>query len=114
VSVVGDSRVSGCPTAGLDHTSKVITITPLDASMTSSSRAIKDSTRTRPAFDIAYDKLVVAVGAENNTFGTPGVYEHAHFLKEVPYSSQFSIYTLGSTIYNMLFHFISNLQQKPA
>ncbi len=67
----------------LDHTNKVLTVTPVAQSMTSSSRAIKDSTRTRPAFDMAYDKLVVAVGAENNTFGTPGVYEHAHFLKEI-------------------------------
>ena len=68
---------------GLDHTKKTISVTPLDEKMTSSSRAIKDSTRTRPAFEIGYDKLVVAVGAENNTFGTPGVYEHAHFLKEI-------------------------------
>ncbi len=30
-----------------------------------------------------YDKLVVAIGSENNTFNTPGVEEHAHFLKEV-------------------------------
>jgi hypothetical protein len=26
---------------------------------------------------------VVSVGAENNTFGTPGVEAHAHFLKEI-------------------------------
>jgi len=31
-----------------------------------------------------YDILVVAIGSENNTFNTPGVQEHAHFLKEVP------------------------------
>ena len=68
--------------AGLDHLQKIVSVTPSDK-MTSSSRAIKDSTRTRPSFEIAYDKLIVAVGAENNTFGTPGVYEHAHFLKEI-------------------------------
>jgi NADH dehydrogenase FAD-containing subunit len=34
-------------------------------------------------FDLAYDRLVVSVGAQCNTFGTPGVVEHAHFLKEV-------------------------------
>ena len=68
--------------AGLDHLHKIVSVTPSDK-MTSSSRAIKDSTRTRPSFEIAYDKLIVAVGAENNTFGTPGVYEHAHFLKEI-------------------------------
>ncbi|KAI8871382.1 FAD/NAD(P)-binding domain-containing protein [Ramicandelaber brevisporus] len=32
---------------------------------------------------IPYDYLVVAVGAENNTFGIPGVQEHACFLKEI-------------------------------
>jgi len=39
--------------------------------------------RTRPQFDMAYDVLVVAIGSENNTFNTPGVEEHAHFLKEL-------------------------------
>lgn len=33
-------------------------------------------------FEVKYDKLVIAVGAANNTFGIPGVEEHAHFLKE--------------------------------
>eukprot|EP00698_Gefionella_okellyi_P008387 TRINITY_DN2080_c0_g1_i2.p1 TRINITY_DN2080_c0_g1~~TRINITY_DN2080_c0_g1_i2.p1 ORF type:complete len:440 (-),score=83.05 TRINITY_DN2080_c0_g1_i2:23-1342(-) len=33
-------------------------------------------------FKLKYDKLVVAVGSVNNTFGTPGVYENCHFLKE--------------------------------
>ncbi|KAJ1967961.1 NADH:ubiquinone oxidoreductase [Dispira parvispora] len=32
---------------------------------------------------ISYDFLVVAVGAENNTFGIKGVTEHACFLKEI-------------------------------
>ncbi len=32
---------------------------------------------------IPYDYLVVAVGAENNTFGIPGVYDYACFLKEI-------------------------------
>ena len=35
-------------------------------------------------FDLSYDYLVVGVGAQPNTFGTPGVYEHASFLKEIP------------------------------
>ena len=34
-------------------------------------------------FEVHYDKLVVAVGAVSNTFGIPGVEEHAHFLKEI-------------------------------
>jgi len=35
------------------------------------------------AFRLEYDKLVVAVGATSNTFNTPGVKEHALFLKEL-------------------------------
>lgn len=34
-------------------------------------------------FSVDYDKLVVAVGAQNRTFDIPGVRKHAHFLKEV-------------------------------
>jgi NADH:ubiquinone reductase (non-electrogenic) len=34
-------------------------------------------------FAIAYDILVIAVGAVSNTFGVPGVAEHAMFLKEL-------------------------------
>jgi NADH dehydrogenase FAD-containing subunit len=35
------------------------------------------------AFELPYDRLVVACGAVANTFGIPGVREHAMFLKEV-------------------------------
>ncbi len=34
-------------------------------------------------YDLCYDVLVVAVGAQSNTYGVPGVESHAHFLKEV-------------------------------
>ena len=34
--------------------------------------------------DLKYDYLVVGVGAQPTTFGIPGVYEHASFLKEIP------------------------------
>lgn len=34
-------------------------------------------------FQLWYDILVIAVGAESNTFGIPGVAEHALFLKEL-------------------------------
>jgi NADH dehydrogenase FAD-containing subunit len=34
-------------------------------------------------FNLKYDKLVIAVGAYSQTFGTPGVKEHAYFLKDV-------------------------------
>ncbi|KAG2361041.1 NDE1, mitochondrial external NADH dehydrogenase [Suillus spraguei] len=35
------------------------------------------------AFNLRYDKLVIAVGAYSQTFNVPGVKEHAHFLKDV-------------------------------
>ncbi|KAL9244555.1 hypothetical protein vseg_018324 [Gypsophila vaccaria] len=34
-------------------------------------------------FSLDYDYLIIAVGAQVNTFNTPGVEEHCHFLKEV-------------------------------
>ena len=34
-------------------------------------------------WDLTYDLLVIAVGADTNTFGTPGVNEHCHFLKQI-------------------------------
>ncbi|KAB5530166.1 hypothetical protein DKX38_020247 [Salix brachista] len=34
-------------------------------------------------FTVDYDVLILAMGARVNTFNTPGVEEHAHFLKEV-------------------------------
>ncbi len=35
----------------------------------------------RKSFTVAYDKLVIGVGSLPNTFGVPGVLEHAFFLK---------------------------------
>jgi len=37
----------------------------------------------REEFPVEYDILVIAVGAESNTFGIEGVREHAFFLKEL-------------------------------
>lgn len=34
-------------------------------------------------FELKYDKLVVSVGCYSQTFNTPGVKEHAFFLKDV-------------------------------
>jgi NADH dehydrogenase len=34
-------------------------------------------------FTLGYDKLVIAVGANSNTFGIPGVGEYALFLKDI-------------------------------
>lgn len=39
--------------------------------------------RSGAVFKLAYDKLVLAVGSETNTFGIPGVTKYASFLKEV-------------------------------
>ncbi|CAG8609016.1 8266_t:CDS:10, partial [Ambispora leptoticha] len=39
--------------------------------------------KKRDKFSIPYDTLVIAVGANSNTFGIPGVGEHALFLKDV-------------------------------
>ena len=39
--------------------------------------------QSREFFDLEYDRLVIAVGAVNNTFGIPGVEENALFLKEL-------------------------------
>eukprot|EP00584_Thalassiosira_punctigera_P024347 CAMPEP_0172574364 /NCGR_PEP_ID=MMETSP1067-20121228/136663_1 /TAXON_ID=265564 ORGANISM="Thalassiosira punctigera, Strain Tpunct2005C2" /NCGR_SAMPLE_ID=MMETSP1067 /ASSEMBLY_ACC=CAM_ASM_000444 /LENGTH=593 /DNA_ID=CAMNT_0013366989 /DNA_START=59 /DNA_END=1841 /DNA_ORIENTATION=+ len=38
--------------------------------------------------ELSYDKLVVAVGSQANTFGIPGVQEHALFLKEAEDSAK--------------------------
>jgi NADH dehydrogenase len=35
------------------------------------------------AYDITYDKLVIATGCRSASFNTPGVLEHARFLKDV-------------------------------
>ena len=34
-------------------------------------------------FDVKFDRLVVTVGAQTNTFGIPGVREHCNFLKQI-------------------------------
>ncbi|KAL9288404.1 External alternative NAD(P)H-ubiquinone oxidoreductase B1 [Arabidopsis thaliana] len=43
----------------------------------------KDDPEASQEFSLGYDYLIVAVGAQVNTFGTPGVIENCHFLKEV-------------------------------
>lgn len=39
-------------------------------------------------FDISYDKLIIALGAEASTFGIQGVKEHAIFLREVHHAQE--------------------------
>jgi NADH:quinone reductase (non-electrogenic) len=41
-----------------------------------------ESARDSSAFTVRYDRLVIAVGAAVNTYGIPGVEEHAYLLKE--------------------------------
>ncbi|XP_013598042.1 PREDICTED: external alternative NAD(P)H-ubiquinone oxidoreductase B1, mitochondrial [Brassica oleracea var. oleracea] len=43
----------------------------------------KDDPEASQEFSLEYDYLIIAVGAQVNTFGTPGVLENCHFLKEV-------------------------------
>ncbi|KAF2769842.1 FAD/NAD(P)-binding domain-containing protein [Teratosphaeria nubilosa] len=45
-------------------------------------RALKQKEKGK-VFGMKYDKLIVAVGCYAQTFGTPGVKEHAYFLKDV-------------------------------
>ncbi|EFJ21092.1 hypothetical protein SELMODRAFT_107483, partial [Selaginella moellendorffii] len=58
----------------IDHVTK--TVTCVDCAETKPSRPHVE-------FKIDYDYLVIAVGCQTNTFGTPGVAENCHFLKEV-------------------------------
>ncbi|KAK0113215.1 NADH:ubiquinone oxidoreductase [Cadophora gregata] len=56
----------------IDHERKVVYIDDNSEIKGSSSKT-----------EVAYDMLVVSVGAENATFGIPGVREHSCFLKEI-------------------------------
>ncbi|KAL6867044.1 FAD/NAD(P)-binding domain-containing protein [Trichoderma novae-zelandiae] len=49
----------------------------------SSTSSTTNRAKKGEAFDVEYDKLVIAVGAYSQTFGIPGVREHAHFLRDV-------------------------------
>ncbi|KXJ94472.1 hypothetical protein Micbo1qcDRAFT_132514 [Microdochium bolleyi] len=57
----------------IDAENKVITITD--------NSEVQGATATT---QVPYDMLVIGVGAENATFGIPGVREHSCFLKEIP------------------------------
>ncbi|SJM82169.1 probable External NADH-ubiquinone oxidoreductase 1, mitochondrial [Zygosaccharomyces bailii] len=46
--------------------------------------------------DLKYDILVDGVGAQPTTFGTPGVYENASFLKEISDAQQIRIKIMGA------------------
>jgi NADH:ubiquinone reductase (non-electrogenic) len=55
-------------------------------SQTVTCRDISDMHTSNDSFDVPYDYLVIGVGAEPATFGTPGVKEHAVFLKQIEHS----------------------------
>lgn len=49
--------------------------------MVSCKSNIKKNLVGNSEFSLEYDYLVISVGAQVNTFGTPGVMENCHFLK---------------------------------
>lgn len=59
---------------------------PLQGVALASERGVGDLGRKKEkgeVFDMAWDRLIVAVGCYSQTFGTKGVKEHAYFLKDV-------------------------------
>jgi NADH:ubiquinone reductase (non-electrogenic) len=66
----------------VDPVNKTLTITGISRN----TELTKDSSELKGDIDttqIPFDYLVVGVGAQNSTFGIPGVEQHACFLKEV-------------------------------
>ncbi|CCE62629.1 hypothetical protein TPHA_0C04800 [Tetrapisispora phaffii CBS 4417] len=61
------------------------TVATLKAKDSSSHDSVAGLKRAEP-FEVKYDYLITAVGAEPNTFGVKGVEEYGHFLKEIPNS----------------------------
>nr|XP_002122465.1 probable NADH dehydrogenase [Ciona intestinalis] len=60
------------------HLSHAVQLDPKSKKLTCQSAVQPDN-----LYDLKYDKLVIGVGAVSNTFGIPGVKEHAFFLKEL-------------------------------
>ncbi|TFK57589.1 FAD/NAD(P)-binding domain-containing protein [Heliocybe sulcata] len=74
----------------IDFKNKTLTCMPATPPMPSEKAPapLVDNTTTAfpgtgTTFQVKYDKLVIAVGAYSQTFGIPGVKEHAYFLKDV-------------------------------
>nr|GAT48769.1 FAD/NAD(P)-binding domain-containing protein [Mycena chlorophos] len=61
----------------IDWTRKVIECTPATPPLA------WDAAQKTEKFTLRWDKLVIAAGAYSQTFGIPGVKEHAHFLKDI-------------------------------
>lgn len=58
-------------------------IDPLTKVVTCESVIGDETTVDKQAFKVNYDKLIITIGAQTNTFGIPGVAEHCHFLKQI-------------------------------
>ena len=55
-----------------------------DRSVTCESVICEGNSCTIESFDVPYDRLLITVGAQTNTYGIPGVKEHCNFLKSIP------------------------------
>ncbi|XXQ32424.1 FAD/NAD(P)-binding domain-containing protein [Plasmodiophora brassicae] len=75
VRIVGDLRFYEAEVTGVDPAEK--TVRCVD-----STRVFDNEEQSR-SFTVPYDYLVLAAGAKSQTFGVPGVYEHAMFLKNI-------------------------------
>jgi hypothetical protein len=50
------------------------------------------------SFNLEYDQLIVAVGCDNTTFGTPGVEKNCHFLKELNGTAAHSLFAVAIVV----------------
>lgn len=68
----------------VDFERRVVKVEPsTQDELTARSGRVPDAGDETSQYEIPYDKLVLAVGSFNQTFGVEGVYEHACFLRDV-------------------------------
>jgi NADH dehydrogenase FAD-containing subunit len=60
------------------------TVNSKERSVTCESVICEGNSCTIESFDVPYDRLLITVGAQTNTYGIPGVKEHCNFLKSIP------------------------------
>lgn len=65
----------------------------------------KDDPEAIQEFSLEYDYLIIAVGAQVNTFDTPGVSENCHFLKVSVMVSTVNYIILPVSYFNTSKHF---------
>lgn len=82
----GFSYIQAC-VQSMDLDKKSLLVNPLLQATSHSGTSRNEESSSQSAetssFSISYDKLIIACGAVVNTFNTPGVPEHAHFLKDI-------------------------------